>query len=126
MHSLKIPTTRSLAVVKTGENILRETFLPGAILTRLASSHIRVGTFQYAAARQENTFLKQLFDYTIKRHFPQISNSKEKALELINILLKKQIHLVTNWMRIGFIHGVMNTDNTTLSGETIDLSLIHI
>ena len=120
MHSLKIPTTRSLAVVKTGEKILRETFLPGAILTRLASSHIRVGTFQYAVARQEKTFLQQLFDYTIERHYPQISNSKEKALELINILLKKQIHLVTNWMRVGFIHGVMNTDNTTLSGETID------
>ena len=120
MHSLKIPTTRSLAVVKTGEKILRETFLPGAILTRLASSHIRVGTFQYAVARQEKNILRQLFDYTIERHYPQISNSKEKALELLNILLKKQIELVTNWMRVGFIHGVMNTDNTTLSGETID------
>ncbi len=120
MNSLKISTTRGLAVVKTGENILRETMLPGAILTRLASSHIRVGTFQYAAATQEKTFLKKLFEYTIERHYPQISNSKEPALELISVFLKKQIELVTNWMRVGFIHGVMNTDNTTLSGETID------
>ena len=120
MNALKIPTTRSLAVVKTGENILRETFLPGAILTRLASSHIRIGTFQYAAAMQEKKFLQQLFDYTIERHYPEISNSKQRALDLINILMKKQIELVTDWMRVGFIHGVMNTDNTTLSGETID------
>ena len=120
MHALNIPTTRSLAVVKTGENVKRESLLQGAILTRVASSHIRVGTFQYIAARQKEDELKTLLDYTIKRHYPEIINSNNKALDLLNILIDRQCDLVINWMRVGFIHGVMNTDNMTISGETID------
>ncbi len=120
MHALNIPTTRSLAVVKTGENIQRETTLQGAILTRVASSHIRVGTFQYIAARQKEDELKILFDYTINRHYPEIKNSNNKALDLLNLIIERQCDLVINWMRVGFIHGVMNTDNMTISGETID------
>ena len=120
MHALNIPTTRSLAVVKTGENIQRETALQGAILTRVASSHIRVGTFQYIAARQKEDELKILFDYTINRHYPEIKNSNNKALDLLNLIIERQCDLVINWMRVGFIHGVMNTDNMTISGETID------
>ena len=120
MNALNIPTTRSLAVVKTGENVKRETLLQGAILTRVASSHIRVGTFQYIAARQKEDELKTLLDYTIKRHYPEIINSNNKALDLLNLLIDRQCNLVVNWMRVGFIHGVMNTDNMTISGETID------
>ena len=120
MNGLKIPTTRSLAVVKTGEEVIRETSLPGAILTRVASSHIRVGTFQYIAARQKKEELQILLDYVINRHYPNIKDSQNKALELLNIVLEKQIDLVVNWMRVGFIHGVMNTDNMSISGETID------
>ena len=120
MNALNIPTTRSLAVVKTGEYIQRETALQGAILTRVASSHIRVGTFQYIAARQKEDELKTLLDYTIKRHYPEIINSNNKALDLLNLLIDRQCDLVINWMRVGFIHGVMNTDNMTISGETID------
>ncbi len=120
MNSLKIPTTRSLAVVKTGEDIQREKILQGAILTRVASSHIRVGTFQYIAARQKKDELKTLFDYTIDRHYPEIKDSSNQALELLNLLIERQCNLVVNWMRVGFVHGVMNTDNMTISGETID------
>ena len=120
MNALKIPTTRSLAVVKTGELIQREKALQGAILTRVASSHIRVGTFQYIAARQKNDELKTLLDYTIDRHYPEIKNSNNRALDLLNRLIERQCDLVVNWMRVGFIHGVMNTDNMTVSGETID------
>ena len=120
MNGLKIPTTRSLAVVKTGENIIRESSLPGAILTRIASSHIRVGTFQYIAARQKNDELEILLKYVIDRHYPDIKDSKNKATELLTIVMEKQINLVVNWMRVGFIHGVMNTDNMSISGETID------
>ncbi len=120
MNSLKIPTTRSLAVVKTGEEVIRESSLPGAILTRVASSHIRVGTFQYISARQKIDELKILLEYVINRHFPNIKNSQNKAIDLLNIVLEKQIDLVVNWMRVGFIHGVMNTDNTSIAGETID------
>ncbi len=120
MHNLAIPTTRSLAVVKTGEDVIRETSLPGAVLTRIASSHIRVGTFQYIAARQRKDELETLLDYVIHRHYPSIKNSKNRPLELLNIVLEKQINLVVNWMRVGFIHGVMNTDNMSISGETID------
>ena len=120
MNGLNIPTTRSLAVVKTGENIQRETTLQGAILTRVASSHIRVGTFQYIAARQKEDELKTLLDYTIDRHYPEIKSSNNQALDLLNILIDRQCNLVVNWMRVGFIHGVMNTDNMTISGETID------
>ena len=120
MNGLGIPTTRSLAVVKTGEDVIRETSQPGAILTRIASSHIRVGTFQYIAARQKKDEIEVLLNYVIDRHYPDIKNSKNKATELLSIVLEKQINLVVNWMRVGFIHGVMNTDNMSISGETID------
>ena len=120
MHALNIPTTRSLAVVKTGELVQREKALQGAILTRVASSHIRVGTFQYIAARQKEDELKTLLNYAIDRHYPEIKNSNNQALDLLNILIERQCDLVVNWMRVGFIHGVMNTDNMTVSGETID------
>ncbi len=120
MHNLNIPTTRSLAVAKTGENIMRDTPLQGAILTRVASSHVRVGTFQYVAARNKKDELQILLDYVVKRHYPELINSKNKALELLKALIYKQIDLVIDWMRVGFIHGVMNTDNMTISGETID------
>ena len=120
MYALNIPTTRSLAVAKTGENVIRETPLEGAILTRVASSHIRVGTFQYIAARNKKGELETLFDYVVKRHYPEIENSKNKALDLLKVVLDKQIDLVVNWMRVGFIHGVMNTDNMSIAGETID------
>ena len=120
MHGLKIPTSRSLAVVATGEKVMRETSLPGAILTRVASSHIRVGTFQYTAMRNDTKILKELLTYTIKRHYPELKNNKNPALALLEVVIKKQMELVMNWMRVGFIHGVMNTDNMTISGETID------
>ena len=120
MHEMGVATTRSLAVVKTGENVIRETHLPGAILTRIAASHIRVGTFQYIAATQKEQNLKVLFDYVINRHYPNIKNSKNQALDLLKTIMDVQINLVINWMRIGFIHGVMNTDNVSICGETID------
>ncbi len=120
MHNLGIPTTRSLAVVKTGEEVIRETRLHGAILTRVALSHIRVGTFQYIAAREKKDELETLLDYVIKRHYPTIENSKNKPVDLLKNVLDKQIDLIINWMRVGFIHGVMNTDNMSISGETID------
>ena len=120
MYNLGIPTTRSLAVVKTGEDVIRETSLHGAILTRVALSHIRVGTFQYIAARKKKDELEILLDYVIKRHYPNIQDSKNKALDLLKVVMEKQIDLVVNWMRVGFIHGVMNTDNMSISGETID------
>jgi len=120
IHYLNIPTTRSLSVIKTGEDVFREKKLKGSILTRIASSHIRVGTFQYAAAQQDIKILKSLFDYTIERHYSDIKNSEYIYIELLNEFSLKQVNLITNWMRVGFIHGVMNTDNMTLSGETID------
>jgi uncharacterized protein YdiU (UPF0061 family) len=120
IHALNIPTTKSLAVVKTGEKVIRENLLPGAILTRVASSHIRVGTFQYIAAKQNINDLKTLVDYTVERHYPEIQTSKNKAIDLLNLVMEKQCQLVVNWMRVGFIHGVMNTDNMSISGETID------
>ena len=120
INALKIPTTRSLAVVKTGEKVLRENLLSGAILTRVASSHIRVGTFQYIAAKQNIDDLNILINYTINRHYPEIKLSKNKALDLLNLVMERQCQLVVDWMRVGFIHGVMNTDNMAISGETID------
>ena len=120
MHNLNIPTTRSLAVAKTGEKIMRDTLLEGAILTRVALSHIRVGTFQYIAARDKKDELEILLNYVIDRHYPELENSKNKAIDLLNNVMIKQIDLVVNWMRVGFIHGVMNTDNMSISGETID------
>lgn len=116
MSALKIPTTRSLAVVTTGENVYRETILPGAILTRIASSHIRVGTFQFAAALHGDGAVKKLIDYTINRHFPAAKN----AHELLKEVIESQADLIVNWLRVGFVHGVMNTDNMSICGETID------
>ena len=120
MYHLNIPTTRSLAVVKTDEKVIRETELTRAILTRVASSHIRVGTFQYFAYKKDDESLKSLVNYSIDRHYPEIKNSENIYINLIDRLMDKQIDLVVNWMRVGFIHGVMNTDNMALSGETID------
>ncbi len=120
MHALGIPTTRSLAVVHTGETILRERHLPGAVLTRVASSHIRVGTFEYAAATRNPDNISALLDYTVERHFPELAESQTKAMCLLHAVMERQIHLILDWMRVGFIHGVMNTDNVLLSGETID------
>ena len=120
MQALNIPTTRSLAVVTHGEQVYRETVLPGAILTRVASSHIRVGTFQFAALKEDKETTQALLDYTIKRHYPEIKEKQNKALFLLKAVIEKQAELITHWMRVGFIHGVMNTDNMALSGETID------
>lgn len=120
MHALGIPTTRSLAVITTGEKVIREDLLTGAILTRVASSHIRIGTFEYAAYQQDETLVEKLLDYTINRHYPELINANNKAMALLEKLIDKQTDLITHWMRVGFIHGVMNTDNMTLSGETID------
>ena len=120
MHSLGIPTTRSLAVVTTGERVFREDELTGAILTRVASSHIRVGTFEFAAIQQDKAITRALLDYLIHRHFPEIREDENSALSLLNAVIQKQADLITHWMRVGFIHGVMNTDNMALSGETID------
>ena len=120
MHNLNIPSTRSLAVAKTGEKIMRDTLLEGAILTRVALSHIRVGTFQYIAARDKKDELELLLNYVINRHYPKLVNSKNKAMDLLIDIMNKQIDLVVDWMRVGFIHGVMNTDNMSISGETID------
>ena len=120
MNALNIPTTRSLAVVKTGEEVIRDKKHQGAILTRIASSHLRVGTFQYVSARQNINELEIIFDYTIDRHYPEIRNTENPALDLLEKVIVKQCDLIVNWMRVGFIHGVMNTDNMTISGETID------
>ena len=120
MYYLNIPTTRSLAVVKTDEKVIREKELVRAILTRVASSHIRVGSFQYFAYKKDEESLKSLVKYSIDRHFPEIKNDKNIYINLLDKFMDKQIDLVVNWMRIGFIHGVMNTDNMALSGETID------
>ena len=120
MHYLKISTTRSLAVVKTGEDVVREQISKGAILTRVALGHLRVGTFQYIAAKQNIDDLEVLINYTIEKYYPNIKSSKNKALDLLNVLIEKQTQLVIDWMRVGFIHGVMNTDNMSISGETID------
>jgi uncharacterized protein YdiU (UPF0061 family) len=120
MHALGIPTTRSLAVVTTGESIIRETELPGAILTRVAGSHLRVGTFQYAANWRPVEELQALADYTIKRHYPEIEGDENQYLSLLQEVIKRQAALISQWQLVGFIHGVMNTDNMAISGETID------
>ena len=120
MHALKIPTTRSLSVVSTGEDVYRETIEQGAVLTRVASSHIRFGTFEYAAYMLDTDKLKDLADYTIKRHFPDLEDSKNKYVALLKTVIKLQAELVAKWQSIGFIHGVLNTDNMSICGETID------
>ncbi len=120
MHALGIPTTRSLAVVTTGESVIRETKQYGAILTRVAASHLRVGTFQYAAEWGSAEDLRVLADYTIQRHFPDVEADESRYLSLLRVVSKRQAVLIAKWQLVGFIHGVMNTDNMALSGETID------
>ncbi|MDC3335712.1 YdiU family protein [Opitutales bacterium] len=120
MHALGIPTTRSLAVVTTGEKVYRETELPGAILTRIAGSHIRVGTFEFTSLQEDKQVTQALLDYLIDRHFPEIKEKENQPFALLEAVIHQQAELITHWMRVGFIHGVMNTDNMALSGETID------
>jgi protein adenylyltransferase len=120
MAALGIPTTRSLAAVVTGESVIRETALPGAVLTRVASSHIRVGTFQYFAARGDTEGVRRLADHVIARHYPEVGGSQRPYHALLEGIIARQAELVARWLLVGFIHGVMNTDNTSISGETID------
>ena len=120
MHGLGIPTTRSLAVVTTGETVVREKQLPGAILTRIAASHIRVGTFEYASHFGTVEYVRSLADYTIERHYPDIALAEDKYLLLLRQVAARQAMLIAQWQLVGFIHGVMNTDNMAISGETID------
>lgn len=119
MHALGVPTTRALAAVATGERVQRETGLPGAILTRVAASHIRIGTFEYLASRRDSANLHMLIDYTLARHYPH-ADGEDKGLTLLSVYAGKLAELVAYWMSLGFVHGVMNTDNMALSGETID------
>lgn len=120
MHALGIPTTRSLAVVATGEVVQREEELPGAVLTRVAASHIRVGTFEWAATQGDEAALRALTEYTLRRHYPEQANTDNHALALLKAAIEQQAGLMAKWMLVGFIHGVMNTDNLALSGETMD------
>ena len=120
MHALGIPTTRSLAVALTGEPVFREDTLPGAVLTRVASSHLRVGTFELFSALGDVQALKTLADYALRRHFPERAEGPEPAKALLEAVIERQSTLVAQWMRVGFVHGVMNTDNVALSGETLD------
>jgi len=120
MNALSIPTTRALAAVTTGEVIYREGPKPGAVLTRVASSHLRVGTFQFFAARGETDKVRQLADYAISRHDPDLKDADDRYLKLFSRVMERQANLIAQWVLVGFVHGVMNTDNTTISGETID------
>ncbi len=120
MYALGVPTTRSLAAVTTGEDVVRETAIPGAILTRISASHLRVGTFEFFAARDQTDMVRRLADYAIARHYPAAQQSKNPYLEFFKSVASAQTTLVAHWMSIGFIHGVMNTDNTAISGQTID------
>ena len=120
MHALGIPTTRALAVTTTGESVAREEMLPGAVLARVAASHLRVGTFQFAAATGDLDLLQRLCSYALERHYPTADRSERPALALLAAVVESQARLIAQWMSVGFIHGVMNTDNTTISGETID------
>jgi uncharacterized protein YdiU (UPF0061 family) len=120
MHALGIPTTRSLAVVATGRQVRRETLLPGAVLARVASSHLRVGSFQYARATRDVDLLRRLADHAIARHHPGAAAAEHPHLALFEAVVAAQASLVARWMLVGFVHGVMNTDNMTISGETID------
>lgn len=120
MHALGIPTTRALAVVSTGEPVYRERTLPGAILTRIAASHLRVGTFQYFATHGSPEMVRQLADYAIARHYPDLPDGDNRYLEFLRAVAERQAALVAQWLHVGFIHGVMNTDNMSIPGETID------
>jgi len=120
MHALGIPTTRALATVTTGEPVYREDVLPGAVLTRIARSHVRVGTFQFFAARGNDEAIERLADYVIDRHYPELKGSATPYPALLEAVLERQAALVARWLMVGFVHGVMNTDNTSIVGETID------
>ncbi|WP_158790362.1 YdiU family protein [Granulicella sp. L60] len=120
MAALGVPTTRALAAVTTGERVLRERILPGAVLTRVAASHLRVGTFQYFAAQGDIEGTRTLADYAIARHYPDTAQAKQPYRALLDGVIARQAHLIAEWMLLGFVHGVMNTDNTSISGETID------
>ncbi len=120
MHALGIPTTRALAVATTGEHIVRDRLLPGAVLTRVAASHVRVGTFEFFAARGEHDKVRKLADYVIARHYPELAGHPDAYLDLLAAVADRQAALVASWMHVGFIHGVMNTDNMGVAGETID------
>ncbi len=120
MHALNIPTTRSLAVVETGESVIRETVQKGAVLTRVASSHLRVGTFEYVSRRGSPEDLQALANYALRRHFPEFDSEENRYLFLLKEVIKRQAVLIARWQLVGFIHGVMNTDNTAISGETLD------
>ncbi len=120
MAALGVPTTRALAAVTTGERVLRDTVLPGAVLTRVAASHLRVGTFQYFAARGDVEGLRLFADYAIARHYPEAAHAKEPYRAFLEGVIARQAQLIAQWMLLGFIHGVMNTDNTSIPGETID------
>jgi uncharacterized protein YdiU (UPF0061 family) len=120
MHRLGVPTTRSLAAATTGDKVARDRFLPGAVLARVASSHIRIGTFEYHAARKDSEALQLLADHVIDRHYPEARDSENPVLALLEAVIAKQAHLIAQWQLLGFIHGVMNTDNMLICGETID------
>jgi uncharacterized protein YdiU (UPF0061 family) len=120
MAALGIPTTRSLAAVVTGEQVARETLLPGGVLTRVAASHIRVGTFQFFAAREDIEGLRRLADHVIARHYPEAAEAEHPTRALLQGVVTRQAQLISRWLLVGFIHGVMNTDNCSVSGETID------
>jgi uncharacterized protein YdiU (UPF0061 family) len=120
MAALGIPTTRTLAAVTTGDVVMRETALPGAVLTRIASSHIRVGTFQFFAARGDSEGIRLLADHVIERHYPQAAAQENRYRALLDLVIERQASLIAQWLLVGFIHGVMNTDNMSIAGETID------
>ncbi|MEM6665920.1 MAG: YdiU family protein [Pseudomonadota bacterium] len=120
MHALGVPTTRALAAATTGELVRRETMLPGAVFTRVSRGHVRVGTFQYFTARQDTDAVRTLADYVIDRLYPEISGSGEPYVDLLSAVIEKQANLIAQWLNLGFIHGVMNTDNMSIAGETID------
>ncbi len=120
MHALGVPTTRALAAVTTGEKVVRDSLLPGAVLTRVARSHIRVGTFQFFSAQNNVNAVKALADFVIERHYPEAVNSENPYADLLNLVIKNQAKLIAKWQLLGFVHGVMNTDNMLVSGETID------
>ncbi|HEY4382435.1 MAG TPA: YdiU family protein [Acidobacteriaceae bacterium] len=120
MAAMGVPSTRALAAVTSGQQVVRETVMPGAVLTRVARSHLRVGTFQYFAARGDTEALRTLADYAIARHYPEVAQAKQPYRDLLNGVVTRQARLIAQWMLLGFVHGVMNTDNTSISGETID------
>lgn len=120
MHALGVPTTRALAAVATGEAVFRDGALPGAVLTRIAASHVRVGTFQFFAAREDHAAVRTLVDFVIARHYPALSGHANPPLALLGAVVQAQARLVSAWLQVGFVHGVMNTDNMAVSGETID------